>query len=38
MDFERRVVTITPEKGSKSRTLPISLKLIEILKKPSEER
>jgi integrase len=28
LDFERRVVSITPEKGSKPRILPISEKLI----------
>ncbi len=31
VDFERRLVKITPEKGSKPRILPISLKLIEML-------
>jgi len=32
VDFERRVVNITPEKGSKPRILPISEKLIAMLK------
>jgi len=31
VDFERRVATITPEKGSKARILPISRKLIDML-------
>ncbi|MBS7610897.1 tyrosine-type recombinase/integrase [Candidatus Bathyarchaeota archaeon] len=31
VDFERRLVKITPEKGSRPRILPISLKLIEML-------
>jgi integrase len=32
VDFERRLVTITPEKGSNPRILPISMKLVEMLK------
>ena len=31
IDFERRIVRITPEKGSKSRILPLSNKLINML-------
>jgi integrase/recombinase XerD len=31
LDFERRVVRITPEKGSRARILPISSKLISML-------
>ncbi|MEM2971480.1 MAG: tyrosine-type recombinase/integrase [Candidatus Bathyarchaeia archaeon] len=31
IDFERRIVSITPEKGSKSRILPISNRLINML-------
>jgi len=31
IDFERRIVRITPEKGSRSRILPISHKLINML-------
>jgi integrase len=31
VDFERRVATITPEKGSRARILPISRKLIDML-------
>jgi len=31
IDFERRIVRITPEKGRRSRILPISHKLINML-------
>jgi integrase len=31
VDFERKIATITPEKGSRARILPISQKLIDML-------
>jgi len=37
IDFQRRLVSITPEKGSNPRILPISLKLIAMLKNLPQE-
>jgi len=38
VDFERGVVTITPEKGSRPRILPISVKPVGMLNSLPERR
>ena len=39
VDFERKIATITPEKGSRARILPISQKLIDMLNcQPRKQR
>ncbi|MBT0160416.1 tyrosine-type recombinase/integrase [Candidatus Bathyarchaeota archaeon A05DMB-2] len=37
IDFERKIVRITPEKGSRARVLPISRKLIDMLSNHSRQ-
>jgi integrase/recombinase XerD len=37
IDFERKIVRITPEKGSRARVLPISRKLIDMLNNHSKQ-
>ncbi|MDH7558607.1 MAG: site-specific integrase, partial [Candidatus Bathyarchaeota archaeon] len=37
IDFERKIVRITPEKGSRARVLPISRKLIDMLNNHSRQ-